>query len=130
MPSSIASNSGGDQSVDDKPVARAQHCGLGLAIVAASGIGVPGTVDLFSADRIMDVQDDLPGRSGFQPTGRRVAELRRRGGFSVPEFAGLLRVSASTVYRWEAARGPLALRAGQEDALQVLYREIEKRQTE
>ena len=63
--------------------------------------------------------------SGFQPTGRRVAELRRRGGFSVPEFAGLLRVSASTVYRWEAARGPLALRAGQEDALQVLYREIE-----
>ena len=68
--------------------------------------------------------------SGFQPTGRRVAELRRRGGFSVPEFAGLLRVSASTVYRWEAGRGPLALRAGQEDALQVLYREIEKRQTE
>ena len=68
--------------------------------------------------------------SGFQPTGRRVAELRRQGGFSVPEFAGLLRVSASTVYRWEAARGPLALRAGQEDALQVLYREIEKRQTE
>ena len=44
--------------------------------------------------------------------------------------AGLLRVSASTVYRWEAARGPLALRAGQEDASQVLYREIEKRQTE
>ena len=68
--------------------------------------------------------------SGFQPTARRVAELRRRGGFSVPEFAGLLRVSESTVYRWEAARGPLALRAGQEDALQVLYREIEKRQTE
>ena len=52
--------------------------------------------------------------SGFQPTGRRVAALRRRGGFSVPEFAGLLRVSASTVYRWEAARGPLALRAGQD----------------
>ena len=45
-------------------------------------------------------------------------------------FAGLLRVSGSTVYRWEAARGPLALRAGQEDALQVLYLEIEKRQTE
>ena len=67
--------------------------------------------------------------SGFQPTGRRVAELRHQGGFSVPEFAGLLRVSASTVYRWEAARGPLALRAGQEDALQVLYRAIEKRQT-
>ena len=50
-----------------------------------------------------------------------VAELRHQGGFSVPEFAGLLRVSASTVYRWAAARGPLALRAGQEDALQVLY---------
>ena len=68
--------------------------------------------------------------SGFQPTTRLVAELCHPGGFSVPEFAGLLRVSASTVYRWEAARGPLALRAGQEDALQVLYREIEKRQTE
>ena len=67
--------------------------------------------------------------AGFQPTARRVAELRHQGGFSVPEFAGLLRVSASTVYRWEAARGPLALRAGQEDALQVLYRAIEKRQT-
>ena len=67
--------------------------------------------------------------AGFQPTARRVAELRHQGGFSVPEFAGLLRVSASTVYRWEAARGPLALRAGQEDALQVLYRAIETRQT-
>ena len=67
--------------------------------------------------------------AGFQPTARRVAELRHQGGFSVPEFAGLLRVSASTVYRWEAARGPLALRVGQEDALQVLYRAIEKRQT-
>ena len=54
--------------------------------------------------------------SGFQPTARRVVELRRRGGFSVPEFAGLLRVSASTVYRWRAARGPLALRAGQEQS--------------
>ena len=67
--------------------------------------------------------------AGFQPTAHRVAELRHQGGFSVPEFAGLLRVSASTVYRWEAARGPLALRAGQEDAMQVLYRAIEKRQT-
>ena len=54
--------------------------------------------------------------SGFQPTARRVVELRHQGGFSVPEFAGLLRVSASTVYRWEAARGPLALRAGQEQS--------------
>ena len=68
--------------------------------------------------------------SGFQPTGRRVAALRGRGGFSVAEFAGLLRVSASTVYRWEAVSGPLDLRARQEDALQVLHREIEKRQTE
>ena len=68
--------------------------------------------------------------TGFQPTGRRVAELRHQGGFSVPEFAGLLRVSGSTVYRWEAAGGPLALRAGQEDALQLLYLEIEKPQTE
>ncbi len=68
--------------------------------------------------------------SGFEPTGRGVADLRRLGGFSVAEFAGLLRVSASTVYRWEAVSGPIELRARQEDALQVLYREIDIRQTE
>ena len=62
----------------------------------------------------------------FQPTGRLVADLRSQGGFSAAEFAGLLRVSASTVYRWEAAPGPLDLRARQEDALQVLCLEIEK----
>ena len=54
-----------------------------------------------------EAASDRRPASGFQPTGRRVAELRHQGGFSVPEFAGLLRVSASTVYRWEAARGPL-----------------------
>ena len=69
--------------------------------------------------------------SGFQPTGRRVAELRRRRRILGPRVRRPApRIRGSTVYRWEAARGPLALRAGQEDALQVLYREIEKRQTE
>ena len=58
----IARNLRGHRSVVDTPLARAQHRGPGLAIVATSGIGVRGSVNLVSIDRIMDVQDDLPGR--------------------------------------------------------------------
>ena len=90
-----------------------------------SGRGPPDAAGPAAGGRV----GPAPRRPGSSLTARRVVELRHQGGFSVPEFAGLLRVSASTVYRWEAARGPLALRAGQEDALQVLYRAIEKRQT-
>ena len=116
-------------SLSPKPAGCRGGDGIEIKDDAAAGDDVLAgdLADIFGID--LDPADS-GAASGFQPTGRRVAELRRRGGFSVPEFAGLLRVSASTVYRWEAARGPLALRAGQEDALQVLYREIEKRQTE
>ena len=56
-------------------------------------------------------------------TGGQIAELRTWCGFSVVEFARLLRVSAATVRRWEAARGPLALRARTSEALALLRRE-------
>ena len=63
---------------------------------------------------------------GFRPTGALIAEMRARSGWSVAEFAGLLRVSGTTVRRWEATPGPLALRRAARDALTVLRREIER----
>ncbi len=62
----------------------------------------------------------------FRPTGALIAGLRERGGFSVAEFAELLRVSAATVRRWEGASGPLGLHARSREALAVLSLEIEK----
>ena len=62
----------------------------------------------------------------FRPTGALIAGLRERGGFSVAEFAELLRVSAATVRRWEGAPGPLGLHARSREALTVLRLEIEK----
>ena len=63
--------------------------------------------------------------SRFRPTGGLVAELRQRSGFTAVELAELLQVSASTIYRWEAAPGLLNLRAPQRDALMLLQSEIE-----
>ncbi len=63
----------------------------------------------------------------FRPTGALIAELRKRCGFSVAEFAELLQVSGTTVRRWEAASGPLDLHARSREALMVLRREIDKR---
>ena len=98
-------------------------------VLAAGDLADIFGIDLDPADA---APSDLPrstgASSGFSPTGRLVAELRHEGGFSVAEFANLLRVSSATVYRWEAVPGPLSLRARQEDALQVLCEEIEKRQ--
>ena len=62
----------------------------------------------------------------FRPTGALIAGLRERGGFSVAEFAELLRVSAATVRRWEGAPGPLGLHARSREALTVLRLEIDK----
>ena len=64
--------------------------------------------------------------SRFRPTGALIAGLRERGGFSVAEFAELLRVSAATVRRWEGAPGPLGLHARSREALTVLRLEIDK----
>lgn len=62
----------------------------------------------------------------FRPTGALIAGLRERAGFSVAEFADLLRVSAATVRRWEGAPGTLGLHARSREALAVLRLEIEK----
>ena len=64
--------------------------------------------------------------AGFRPTGALIARLRAQSGFSVPEFAALLRVSTATVRRWEAARGPLDLQIRPREALRALRLEIEK----
>ena len=69
------------------------------------------------------VDDDRAGVPPHDPTGAEIAELRAWCGFSVPEFARLLRVSDATVRRWEAAPGPLTLRARTREALTVLRRE-------
>ena len=65
------------------------------------------------------------GGDGFRPTGEFIRRLRRSSGFSVAEFAALLRVSAATVRRWEAAPGALTLRSGPRDALETLLDAIE-----
>ena len=66
--------------------------------------------------------------SGFHPTGALIAGLRARCGFSVAGFGALLRVSAATVRRWEAAPGPLVLQPRSREALLVLRQEIEKQE--
>ena len=71
-------------------------------------------------------EDAGAAASRFRPTGALIAGLRERGGFSVAEFAELLRVSAATVRRWEGAPGPLGLHARSREALAVLRLEIEK----
>ncbi len=73
-------------------------------------------------------EDTVAAGSRFRPSGASIAALRERGGFSVAEFAALLRVSGATVRRWEAAPGPLDLRAGPRDALLALRLEIEKQE--
>ena len=66
-----------------------------------------------------------PGRSASagRPTGPLVASLRARTGFTVAELADLLRVSPSTVRRWETTPGPLRLHPPQREALLVLHGE-------
>ncbi len=71
-------------------------------------------------------REDAVAVPRFRPTGALIAKLRERGGFSVAEFAELLRVSAATVRRWEGAPGPLGLHARSREALAVLRLEIEK----
>ena len=62
---------------------------------------------------------------GFRPTGAFIRGLRRSSGFSIAEFAALLRVSVATVRRWEAAPGALTLRSRPRDALETLLEAIE-----
>ncbi len=76
-----------------------------------------------------DMENGGAPASGYRPTGALIARLRERCGFSVAEFAGLLRVSVATVHRWEAARGPLDLQSRPREALLALRREIEKQES-
>ena len=52
--------------------------------------------------------EDVPR---IRPTGKSVARLRKRLGLTVPEFARELKVSAASVYRWEATPGRLKVQA-------------------
>ena len=76
-----------------------------------------------------DTEDGRVPASAFRPTGALVARLRAHCGFSVAEFGELLRVSAATVRRWEAARGPLDLQSRPREALLALRLEIEKQES-
>ena len=62
----------------------------------------------------------------FRPTGKWIARLRRRRGLSVARFAAQLAVTAATVYRWEAASGPLHLQRRPLNALMILHRQSGK----
>ena len=77
-----------------------------------------------NARKLKAPADALP--SEFRPTGALIARLRGQCGFSVAEFAALLRVSAASVRRWEAAPGPLVLQTRPREALNALRREIEQ----
>ncbi len=86
----------------------------------------PRSPDAGSPPALPGPEDAGAAASRFRPTGALIAGLRERGGFSVAEFAELLRVSAATVRRWEGAPGPLGLHARSLEALAVLRLEIEK----
>ena len=64
-----------------------------------------------------------PAASPYRFTGAGIAELRTWCGFSVAEFARLLRVSEATVRRWEATPGRLVLRGRTWGALNAFRRE-------
>ena len=118
--------------------------GVDEAELIAADLALPGgtaTADTLPDDDLgsifgieLDAGEDAPAprarkpaaTSGFRPTGELVARLRKRCGFSVAEFSELLRVSAATVRRWEAAPGPLDLQSRPREALEALRQEIEK----
>ena len=64
------------------------------------------------------------GGASWRPTGRFVTRLRERTGFTVADLAELLRVSPSTIGRWENTPGLLRLRPPQREALRVLCGEV------
>lgn len=80
------------------------------------------------ASSAVPAQGDAGAASRFHPTGALVARLREQCGFSVAEFAEMLRVSGTTVRRWEAEPGPLDLQSRPREALLALFVEIEKQE--
>ena len=125
--------------LDDSPELLFRLRGVDEAELIAADLTLPGgtaTADTLADGDLgsifgieLDTEDDAPAPDATlpaaptAPTGGQIAELRSWCGFSVEEFAGLLRVSAATVRRWEATPGPLPLRAPTREALTVLRRE-------
>jgi len=66
---------------------------------------------------------DTPRAPRIRPSSASVARLRKKLGLSVAEFASALGVTAATVYRWEAANGPLDLQQRPLQALAELHRQ-------
>ena len=60
-----------------------------------------------------------PKRSGTY-SGKTISALRRQSGLSAAKFARRIGVSVNTVYRWEASRSPIKLRARSLHALRAL----------
>ena len=121
--------------------------GVDEAELIAADLALPGgaaTADTLADDDLgsifgidLDAGESMPAPTprkpaapaGFRPTGALIARLREQCGFSVAEFAALLRVSAATVRRWEAAPGPLDLQTRPREALNALRLEIEKQES-
>ena len=60
----------------------------------------------------------------LRPSGNSVKKLRKKLGFSVPQFADQLGVSSAIVYRWEKTRGRLSLQKRSLTALSRLHRKV------
>ncbi|RKY10152.1 MAG: hypothetical protein DRP56_01645 [Planctomycetota bacterium] len=60
----------------------------------------------------------------LRPSGNSVKKLRKKLGFSVPQFAEQLGVSSAIVYRWEKTRGRLSLQKRSLTALSRLHRKV------
>ena len=116
---------------------------IGADLTLPAGVPTADTLadgdlaNIFGID--LDAEDDAPARKARLqpapaassrpcPTGPEIAELREGCGFSVAEFAGLLRVSAATVRRWEAAPGALSLRSRTREALAILQEAAERQE--
>ena len=130
--------------LDQSPELLFRLRGVDEAELIAADMALPGgtaTADTLADDDLgsifgIDLEDGegAPAPStrkpkapaGFRPTGALIARLRAQCGFSVAEFAALLRVSAASVRRWEAAPGPLDLQSRPREALNALRGEIEK----
>ena len=69
---------------------------------------------------VLQESASLQGADSWRPTGRIMTRLREQTGFTVADLAELLRVSPSTVGRWENTPGVLRLRPSQREALRVL----------
>nr|MBC8394538.1 SWIM zinc finger family protein [Deltaproteobacteria bacterium] len=61
------------------------------------------------------------------PTGNSVKKLRKKFGFSVPQFADRLNVSSAIIYRWEKTKGRLNLQKRTLNAIAQLYQQVESK---